>query len=708
MNEWQGRRPGTDAIEATSGAAFRGLLLAKSLQAATMDRMSSPASIAATYVLKVYDQRSLLTTIEFSRPTILGRQRQGEGPPFTCIPTGEVQRLVIAPSQEVTISREHLKIAPHGDGQVELTNINDKNIVGLAEGQMLQPGQTRVVPLPAVCVVGHRVIRVEAAATHEHNLQSLARPAMAPGQNSSIFSTANLQPLSAGRQGGRITDSELLAWLQASMEVFQCAAASAEFLPKSTEAALRMVGLDATAVVLREAGDWKIASVAHRPDRVNPDTWRPSRTMLDRVLTEPRTFFNIPRMVGIDHTALLLRDGDDWKVASANSTGATASDPRQTMLNRVVAEPRTLTGTPRTSQFDSGQIGMQSLVATPILDSAGQVLGVLYGERRAYEREKLKEPITELEAKLFELLAYGVASGLARMDQERKLIAERVRFEQFFTPELARLMQEQGESMMAPRDAEITVLFCDIKAFSRISAGMGAAIAMEWLGDVLSMLSDCVAEFDGVLVDYSGDALEAIWGAPLTIDDHAAQACRAALRMRCGLPEINQRWQARLGETTEVSIGINSGLAQVGNIGSKRKFKYGALGTTVNLASRVQGATKHLGVPLLVTQPTASRLSENFQVRRLCQVRTINIDEPVELYELSNGLHPRWHELKKRYEEALGLFEQNKFYDAMAQLGALVAEFPQDEPTRRLLQRNVVCLSQPPEKFDRVWTLDSK
>jgi len=673
-----------------------------------MDRMSSPLSIAVPYVLKIYDQRSLLTTIELSRPTIVGRQRQGEGPPFTCVPGSESQRLVIAPSQEVTISREHLRISPHGPTQVEFTNINEKNVVGLAEGQMLQPGQSRVIDLPATCVVGHRVLRVEAAAAPEDNLQSLARPAQAPGRGSSILATGNLQPLGAGRQGGRITDAELLTWLQASMEVFQCAASSAEFLPKSTEAALRMVGLDATAVVLREGDDWKVASVAHRPDRVDPATWKPSRSMLDRVLTEPRTFFNVPRMVGVEHTALLLRDGDDWKVASTNSPLVPASDPRQTMVQRAVAEPQGLTGPSRPPLLDSGRIGMQSLVATPILSSAGQVLGVLYGERRAYERDKLKEPISELEAKLFELLAYGVASGLARMDQEQKLIAERVRFEQFFTPELARLMQEQGEAMLAPRDANISVLFCDIKGFSRISAEQGAAVAMEWLRDVLSMLSDCVAEFDGVLVDYSGDALEAIWGAPLTIEDHAVQACRAALRMRCCLPEVNQQWQARLGEATEVSIGVNSGLAQVGNIGSRRKFKYGALGTTVNLASRVQGATKHLGVPLLVTRATATGLPENFQVRRLCLVRTINIDEPVELYELSNGMHPRWLELKRRYEDALTLFEQAKFFDAMAQLGGLISEFPQDEPTRRLLQRNVQCLSQPPDKFDRVWTFDSK
>lgn len=659
-------------------------------------------------MLKVYDQRNLLTSVEFSRPTVVGRQRQGEAPPFACIAQGDFQRLVIAPSHEVTISREHLRIEPRNDTSIEIRNINEKNIVGLAEGQMLNPGQARVVDLPAVCVVGHRVIRIEAAATREFNLQSLARPALVPGQSSSILSTSNFQPLGVGQGAGRLTDGDLLAWLQASMEVFQSAASSAEFLPKAAQAALRMVSLDATAVVLREDDEWRLASAAHAPEFTDAGSWQPSRSMLDRVLAEPRTFYNIPRMMGIDHTALLIRDGDDWKVASANGAlSPLATDSRHTMLHQS-AEPRPLASGPVPSRYDSGQIGVQSLVAAPILDSSGKVLGVLYGERRAYEQQRLRTPITELEAKLFELLAFGVASGLARMEQERKLIAERVRFEQFFTPELARLMQEQGESMLAPRDADITVLFCDIKGFSRISAAQGAATAMEWLRDVLSVLSDCVAEFDGVLVDYSGDALEAIWGAPLAIAEHAAQACRAALRMRAQLPIVNQRWQSRLGEPTEVSIGINSGLAQVGNIGSTRKFKYGALGTTVNLASRVQGATKHLGVPLLVTRSTAAKLPADFAIRRLCQVRTVNIDEPVELCELASEPAANWPALKRRYEEALGLFEAARFFEAMALLGGLVAEYPNDEPTRRLLQRNVQCLSQSAEKFDRVWTLDSK
>jgi adenylate cyclase len=122
----------------------------------------------------------------------------------------------------------------------------------------------------------------------------------------------------------------------------------------------------------------------------------------------------------------------------------------------------------------------------------------------------------------------------------------------------------------------------------------------------------------------------------------------------------------------------------------------------------VQGATKHVGMPTLITRATADCVAGQFALRRLCSVRTVNIIEPVELFELVAAPDDRWQELKTSYEQALALFEQAKFVEAMGILGRLVAEFPTDEPTRKLVQRNVACLSAPPANFDAVWNLESK
>src|SRR5262249_30543675 len=172
-------------------------------------------------------------------------------------------------------------------------------------------------------------------------------------------------------------------------------------------------------------------------------------------------------------------------------------------------------------------------------------------------------------------------------------VAAHTRFEQFFTAELARQLAARPD-LLEGRDTEVTILFCDIRGFSRISERLGPSCTVEWLTDVMTALSECVLTWQGVLVDYIGDELMAMWGAPEPQEDHARLACRAALDMLARLPGLSERWQPVLGEPIEIGLGINTGVARVGKSGSPHKIRYGPLGNTVNLASRVQGATKYL------------------------------------------------------------------------------------------------------------------
>ena len=633
----------------------------------------SDAGAVANVSLKVYEGTRLAATLPVWRTTELGRREPSEPPPFARLKRTDRDRLIVAELTETAISRKHLTVELVGEQSVRLTNESAKNSVVLAGGQRLAPGEQCVLALPVTCEMGTKVIQLESRAVDVPHLQSLQQPALVPGQESARKGLARLRGLADSDlltqlPGSRkdepsgsstlagMSHDDLLAWLQASMDVFQSAAASADFLPKAVAAAAHMVDLDTVAVLLRPAEKWELAAVGNRDGTPVAGQWNASKSMLQRVLDERRTFFHAPPTSG----------------------GA------QSLL------------------------GVQAVVAAPILDRSGSVAGALYGEGRSAGGRGAAQPVSEVEAKLFELLAYGVASGLARVEQERQLIAERVRFEQFFTPELARVLQARGDEMLVAKDAEITVLFCDIKGFSRISAKSGAALSIEWVREVLSEMSDSVAECEGVLIDFGGDSLEAIWGAPVASADHAALACQAAAKMRGSLPKLNERWESRLGEKTDISIGINTGQAQVGNIGSRRKFKYGAFGTTVNLASRTQGATKQLGVSTIVTGATARRLSPEFPLRRLGTVRTVNIDQPTELLELAFQPDKSWHALLALYEAALALFEQGEFAPAQEALDHLLAEFPQDVPARRLAQRNAAYVRERPERFDSVWDMESK
>jgi adenylate cyclase len=345
-------------------------------------------------------------------------------------------------------------------------------------------------------------------------------------------------------------------------------------------------------------------------------------------------------------------------------------------------------------------------IAAPILSVEGEVVGALYGERRRSTTAGFLPRIDRLEAMLIELLASGVAAGLARQAHQSAALAAEVRFQQFFTPELARHLAARPD-LLAGQESEITVLFADIRHFSRLSDKLGPGKTVKWINHVMEALSDCVHEQAGVLVDYIGDELMAMWGAPESQTDHAARAVRAALGMFDVLPELNEQWSIELGEPMDLGIGINSGVAQVGNMGSARKFKYGPLGGMVNLASRIQGLNKYLRSRLLVSKETWSRLGPERVGRRIGFVRVVNIEAPVELYELATKGTPRFAEIGQGYEAALALFERREFRQATRTLGALLPDFPDDGPSLVLLSR-VVNAMVDPERFDVVFVPPGK
>ena len=169
-----------------------------------------------------------------------------------------------------------------------------------------------------------------------------------------------------------------------------------------------------------------------------------------------------------------------------------------------------------------------------------------------------------------------------------------------------------------------------------------------------------------------------------------------------------ERWQPVLKEPLQLGVGVNSGGAQVGNVGSRIKFKYGALGNTVNLGSRVQGATKHLKTALLITDATWACLDASFLTRRLCEVRVVKIAEPVTLFELAEPNRAGWEVLKKGYEQALDEFTKGEFRLACRALGRLIPDHPNDGPALLLLSRAVACLVEQPERFDPVMVLNGK
>ncbi len=294
------------------------------------------------------------------------------------------------------------------------------------------------------------------------------------------------------------------------------------------------------------------------------------------------------------------------------------------------------------------------------------------------------------------LLRARVNSSLER---QRLREAELARY---FTPRLARQLRRHPQLLATGRRTEVSTLFCDIVGFTCVSERLGPEQTIGWLSAVLAAMSACVMAEDGVLVDYTGDQIMALWGAPHDQSDHAIRACRCAAAMMEALPALNEAWRGIVVQDTAVSIGINSGDAFVGNIGTPQKFKFGALGNTVNLASRAQGAARHLRAPVLLTGATRASAGAEFSTRRLGWVRVNNIEEPVELYELIPFPATSTASLVEGYESALAHCEAGALAQASHLLRALLEAFPNDGPSLLLMSRIIG------DEFESVYQLPGK
>ena len=290
---------------------------------------------------------------------------------------------------------------------------------------------------------------------------------------------------------------------------------------------------------------------------------------------------------------------------------------------------------------------------------------------------------------------------------ERQRLRER-ELAQYFTPGLARYLMRHPERLRTGRSVQVSVLFIDVVGFSRISERLGPASTIQWLGQAMEAFSVCIQKHSGVLVDYTGDQIMAIWGAPQDEPDHATMACKCALALWDCLPEFNRLWGDVIGAPTEVTIGINTGEAFVGNVGTQQKFKYGALGNTVNLASRLQTATKHVKAKVLISGETFARLSEPMVSRRLAKFRVNNIEQPVNIHELATSPPEQRAELYSEYEEALALFESGELHRAGALLGDMLKRYPDDGPSLLLLSRTVDAMLKTQDVYDPIWVLPGK
>lgn len=573
---------------------------------------------------------------------------------FGRLPTsGSISRFVLF---DDAASRCHLRIQELDGGRVRLENISQRTAVALAGAPPLPVGAMRELELPVLATVGQTSVSLDWI--------DPALTSMIPDEPPTGFETIAVPVrLAVGEEHHTLlairealTPERLLRWFETLVSIQRATASRPDMYRQAVEAVVDLVGMDEGMILLRQDQGYQVVAQHRAGDSATSHAPSYSRSLIDSVVEGKRTLYR----------------------------QATVDSMSKSLAN------------------------VESVVASPILAGDDEVVGVLYSARDLIRAGSALRTLGPLEAQVVQLLAAIVGTGLTRLEKEAEAIRARVQFEQFFSRELAEEL-ERTPTLLEGSERTITVLFADIRGFSRMAQQLAPRDYYRMAQEVLARLTARVQEHRGVVVDYTGDGLMAMWNAPFEQPDHAERACRAARAMAGDLPVLSRAWAGQV-ESLDIGVGISTGSALVGNTGTPQKMKYGPRGHCVNLGSRIEGATKHLGVRIIVADATCALAKGAVQTRRLGAVRLAGLPQPVVVHELVVEESDDVRRRSRNYEQALELVEARKFHPAAELLRQNLVDdsLGLDVPTLKLLARIQPYLKNPPADFDPTWILDSK
>lgn len=516
-----------------------------------------------------------MLSIRVSNQRQNARFEHGAGPlEFGRGPKRDARRYVI---DDGFVSRDHMIVQEVAEGRLRVTNLSQRQAIDLADKGRVPTGGSFEVRLPVRLPIGNTVVEVNVVVEEpfdRRNYQTIVKP-VPP-------STPRRRAPTLRDIGDSPSPEKLAHWLEEVVALQQMPGDTLEFYTHTARALVDLVGLDLGLVLLRRGDTWEVAGNHSRG--ISPAD-RYSRTLLTTVVEQRRTFYqDAEQPVG----------------------------PAEGHQPRVVA---------------ASLLGVAAVVASPFFGLDGEVAGVLYGERN---QSGWRAGIRALEAQVVQLFAAAAGANLARTLATRN----RVQFEQFFSPQMVREL-ERDPRLLEGKKQVVTILVSDLRGSTTITEQLEPETTCRLLREVMERLSDQIVAHGGVIVDYAGDGILAMWNAPQEQPDHAARACRAALGMLSEMPDLSARWLPVLGKPLTLGVGINTGVAQVGNTGCSRMLKYGPHGLTVNLASRVQDATKKLGVPLLLSESVLAHLPNGFSAVHAGTVAFAGLSGEANLFRLT-------------------------------------------------------------------------
>jgi adenylate cyclase len=309
----------------------------------------------------------------------------------------------------------------------------------------------------------------------------------------------------------------------------------------------------------------------------------------------------------------------------------------------------------------------------------------------------------------------GVRGGLVVLEdisQEKRLKTTMYRY---LTPHVAQQVMALGEdALMVGERKEVTILFSDIRGYTTLTENLGAAEVVALLNQYFETMVEAVFNYEGTLDKFIGDALMAVFGAPITLtENHAWQAIQSALDMRHRLAEFNQRRIIQSQPQIHIGIGISSGEVVSGNIGSQKRMDYTVIGDAVNLGSRLETVTKEYGCDIILSEFTYQLCSDRIWVRQLDKIRVKGKHQAVNIYELisdrNTPLDANTQEFLFHYHAGRAAYLSRNFTQAIACFEAAKHIQPTDQAVNLHLERAYNYQhTPPPNDWDGVWTMIMK
>jgi len=307
---------------------------------------------------------------------------------------------------------------------------------------------------------------------------------------------------------------------------------------------------------------------------------------------------------------------------------------------------------------------------------------------------------------------YLVITVYRYFTEEREKKKIRGAFQYYLTASVINeLLKDPTKLKLGGDKKDLTVMFSDIRGFTTISEKLTPEELVHLLNEYLTAMTDIVFKYEGLLDKYIGDAIMAVFGAPVDQPDHAMRSCRTALEMMATLKGLQQKWAAEGRPFVDIGVGINSGDMVVGNMGSNMRFDYTVMGDNVNLSSRLEGINKEYGTHIVISEFTYEVVKEEVFCRELDAVRVKGKKLPVKIYELicERKDAAEHEEYIGRFHAGLAHYKAARWDEGIAAFKSVLEIRPDDPPAKLYIQRCQDLKENPPEgEWDGVFTMTRK